>query len=338
MKFKFKISKLANQFFFVSNLSEWHFSCRKPYNDIWRTMLPPFNIKQEETLKLLREVLKRHGKAKGRIYFPILYKAIKGKNVDAIVSGMNKKEKSVINRTFRLFHYEFQQIWKEAEPRLRQFVSLIQKSGHWRKIEKAFKIIEIYFGKSKCDSVAAYLLMAPKKEWGGGGGNIGPGRLTLEIGDISPRGIDWSSKTLIHETTHKCHQDNFKKLLRVFVKSLPKHSYKDFAMVKYFGELETVLNEAITSSIVEEGIIDRLIFKFSSEEQLKRNIAKIDWAKSPLSSLFRKSAVLALYSLNLRYLENNKSIDLEYIKQTFKFLKKFEAKYKNGRIKELAFL
>jgi len=338
MKIKFKISELANQLFFISNLSEWHFSCRKQYNQIWRGMLPPFTKEQEKSLRFFGKVLKKYEKSKGNINFPILRKAINENNIDSIALGMNKNEKEVIKNTFRLFRRAFRQIWQESNPRLRQFISLIQESKHQRKIEKSFKIIELYFGKSKCDGITAYLLMAPQKEWGGGGGNIGPGRLTMEIGDISPLGINWSSKTFIHETTHKCYQDNFKKLLRAFVKSSLKRSYKDFAMVKYFGELETVLNEAITSSIVEEGIIDRLIFKFSSEEQLKRNIIKIDWTKSSLSSLFRKSAVLALYPLNLRYLENKKSIELEYIEQAFKFLKKFEAEYKKGRIKELAFL
>lgn len=338
MEFKFKISKLANQFFFISNLSEWHFSCRRQYNQIWRGMLPPFTKEQEKSLQRFGKVLEKRGKAKGTIYFPILYKAISGENINAITSKMNNEERNTIIHAFRLFHPAFRQIWKESKPRLQQFIPLIKKARYQNKIKKAFEIIEIYFGKSKCDSITAYLFIAPKNQWGGGGGNIGPGRITMEIGDVSFAGVNWASTVFVHEATHKCCQDDFIKLLKTFTKSLPANSYKNFTMVKFFGDLETVLSELITSSIIGEGLINRLVFKFPSEDQLRRDITKLNWQELSFSALLRKSAALALYSLNSRYLKNKRLIDSDYIKYSFEFLKKFEKKFKKGCIKELAYL
>jgi hypothetical protein len=51
MKFKFKISKLANQFFFISNLSEWHFSCRQFYNQEWLKQTEPLTDNEKQILK-----------------------------------------------------------------------------------------------------------------------------------------------------------------------------------------------------------------------------------------------------------------------------------------------
>jgi len=51
MKFKFKISKWANFYFFTQNLSEWHFSCRKEYNKNWRDVLSTFTPEQEKPSK-----------------------------------------------------------------------------------------------------------------------------------------------------------------------------------------------------------------------------------------------------------------------------------------------
>ena len=56
MKFRFLISKQANFYFFVSNLSEWHFSCGKDYNILWKKELGQFSPKEKDALKRFKEI------------------------------------------------------------------------------------------------------------------------------------------------------------------------------------------------------------------------------------------------------------------------------------------
>lgn len=342
MKFKFNISKLSNQFFFISNLSEWHFSCRKEYNKNWRAGLPAFTSEQEETLKLFSEALKKYEKYKRGINFPIFEKTISGGNIKSVTRGMSDKRRTTVENTFVLFKDYFEQLWQEAILRLKDFTISVEGVESKTEIKNALEIIEAYFGKPIGGKnkiiVEVYLLMAPKGRWGGGGANIGPNRVTLEIGDMSDTGNNWISRILLHEVTHLCYQKRFKKLMSNFIKTLSVKSYKTFATVIFFENLDTVLKELITSSIIGEGIVDSLIFKIPIKERLKLDITKLDWSQRSLSSLVRKSASLALFGLNEEYLKDKKPIDMNYIRQAFEFLQKFEQKYKKGAIQELAYL
>jgi len=342
MKFFFKISKTANFFFFVANLSEWHFSCRKEYNRLWKDTLPPFSGKERRALRAFGKILKRYERTEKGINAPLFTLAILKGNLRAIAKNIKKSDAHTLVSTLQLFRPRFQKLWREAYPRLKKFSKLIAQPEQKRLIHRATKLIEIYFGKPKCGKIEAFLLFAPPSELGGGGANIGPRRVTMEVGSLASfgdlRAIDWASRTLLHEVTHICFQEEFKTLLRDFVRSLPPRSWRKFKIVRFFGNLEIPLKELITSSIIGEGLIDELVFKFPSIERLKKDITRLDWTYRSPSSLLRKSASLALRPLNKHYLAEKRKIDLRYLQHAWKFLKKFEEKYKKGKIKELAHL
>ncbi len=60
MRFNFKISRWANFYFFIQNLSEWHFSCRRDYNILWREELGSFTSKEESAIKQLKAIHSRY--------------------------------------------------------------------------------------------------------------------------------------------------------------------------------------------------------------------------------------------------------------------------------------
>jgi len=55
MKFRFIISKWGNFYFFIQNLSEWHFSCRKKYNALWQKELGSLSLEEKQTLKVFKK-------------------------------------------------------------------------------------------------------------------------------------------------------------------------------------------------------------------------------------------------------------------------------------------
>ena len=64
MKFSININKSANFYFFIQNLSEWHFSNRKDYNDLWRKELGKFSEEEATALKKFKEIRLQHKSAK----------------------------------------------------------------------------------------------------------------------------------------------------------------------------------------------------------------------------------------------------------------------------------
>jgi len=68
MKFKIKYTKLGNQFFFISNLTNWHFSCEKEYNEIWFKKIGNLNEEEKKVLKQFAKILNKYGfKKKNKI-------------------------------------------------------------------------------------------------------------------------------------------------------------------------------------------------------------------------------------------------------------------------------
>ncbi|MEK7696606.1 MAG: hypothetical protein AAB346_00515, partial [Pseudomonadota bacterium] len=67
MKFSVIINKWANFYFFVQNLSEWHFSNRKDYNILWRGELGQFLLEEENALSKFKKIQLRY--PFGKTYF-----------------------------------------------------------------------------------------------------------------------------------------------------------------------------------------------------------------------------------------------------------------------------
>src|SRR3989344_542952 len=61
MKFIFKISRLDNFYFFVSNLTEFHFSCRKHFNIDWISATGPLNQEEKKAINDVNAIFKKYG-------------------------------------------------------------------------------------------------------------------------------------------------------------------------------------------------------------------------------------------------------------------------------------
>jgi len=61
MKIKFVNSDIANNFFVISNLAEWHFSCRREYNRKWLDLTGELNSEEEQAIKVFKGLMKKYG-------------------------------------------------------------------------------------------------------------------------------------------------------------------------------------------------------------------------------------------------------------------------------------
>lgn len=60
MRFSIIIKKQGIFYFFVQNLSEWHFSCRKDYNNLWLDELGPLSKKEKMALQKLKKIHQKY--------------------------------------------------------------------------------------------------------------------------------------------------------------------------------------------------------------------------------------------------------------------------------------
>lgn len=61
MKFDIKYSKIGNFFFFISNLSDWHFSCRKEYNEAWIKQTGELSNNEKNAIENFRKIMTKYG-------------------------------------------------------------------------------------------------------------------------------------------------------------------------------------------------------------------------------------------------------------------------------------
>ncbi|BCX15769.1 MAG: hypothetical protein KatS3mg097_661 [Candidatus Parcubacteria bacterium] len=343
MKFKFKISQTGNFYFFIWNLSEWHFSCRPEVNYYWKTFSPTKSFKEEllleKYLKKSANIFKKYEKEKGEVVFPVLAKALKAKSKKDILNELKGRDRIFMEKVFKVFETMFSFYWQESKPRLKKFIQLFANPKVEKLIGKALKILEIYFGKIDSKEITVYLLMIPQHFMGGGGANVGRNKITVEIGNISPKGFRWSLITILHEIAHVCfqyHQSYFDNLLKEFLKSLNKQEIKEINIDKIFdNDLITIFREGITSSIISDGIIDDILFKTNTRKKLEFQLKNIDFIKTYPEGYFRKFMSYYLYPLNKKYLRQKRKIDKNYLKESLKLIKKFNKIYKkfNGYIR-----
>ncbi|MCR4276747.1 MAG: hypothetical protein NUV87_01310, partial [Candidatus Roizmanbacteria bacterium] len=61
MKFNVTFSKIGNFFFFITNLSEWHYSCRKNYNEEWIKILGNLTKQEKGNLRQVTRIMTAYG-------------------------------------------------------------------------------------------------------------------------------------------------------------------------------------------------------------------------------------------------------------------------------------
>lgn len=173
--------------------------------------------------------------------------------------------------------------------------------------------------------------MFPEHLISGGGANVGKNKIAVEIGNISFKGLKYSLGVILDEVTYICFQfpgSYFDNLLKEFLKSLNKRELQEIAN-QFDNGLTVAFREAITSSIISEGLVDDILFKTEIRRRFKLSLKNINFLKTKPKSYFRKFMSYYLYPLNKRYLKQKRKIDKNYLRQVLKFMKKFDEVYRN---------
>jgi len=329
INFKILYTKLANKFFFISNLSEWHFSCRKLYNQDWLKQVGYLTEKEKKALKQFKKILKKYNFRKDN-YLGFLFITLSEKKVWAnLKKRVSKRKFDKIRMIFKIFEPKFEQIWFKEKKNLRQAKQILNKSLKEKRIKNLINDLFLLFPKKsgyKILTFQIYLLgHLSTKYYIAGGANIGENKITIELSQITSKtGVEEKClRVIFHEIIHAFFEKpNFREALGKF---LGKQNLDKFTQTKVYqeiGSFETIINEMIVHSLLPNGYLGEKYFHLKTKERIG-NIKEIEKKKIKQYQDFLKLATYYLYSTLKKYLRKKKPLDENYIAQTFRIFKKW---------------
>ncbi|MDD4761575.1 MAG: hypothetical protein PHZ25_00930 [Candidatus Pacebacteria bacterium] len=322
MKLNIKLSKIANFFFFLSNLTEWHFSCRKDYNEVWLKNHPLSN-EEKESLEKLRNILKKHGIRNNQekiTYLGRFFYLYNNKECWKKLSyEVNSRDFEEIKKTFSLFKKRFELIWKEYKD---DRIKIFRKEISNKRVKSLFKDLSFFFNNNQKDNINVVLLISPleKEATASGSSNTGNNSVTFEYPKLELN--SWQIKhaigVLAHEIAHLFFDQRYIK----YLKNAVIEEFSDKKLSNHF-DLKSIIEESVVSSFAPTGYLVQKYFNFSIGSLFFNDLDKLlnveDVKK--LRVLIVKYAVWQLMPINMYYLKNKKIIDEKYIFKTAKIIK-----------------
>lgn len=306
IQFNFRVSQLANFYFFVQNLSEWHFSNCKQYNEVWRKQL---SLGDRE-LSMLKKFSKLHQRYSfGPKYLGNYFLFHSPQQAwKSLHSDLPELDFIFIKEIFDLLEPKFRQIWRKEGPRLREWKLALQGDSVSPKSKTIERILGHFYQWHIGEPIQTdIILMLATNGFSGGGANFmnNPYALQLEISSLSVARLSHVLMLIWHELAHVLiirHTD-FIHRIQSFLDINPEKA-KTIKRIQNRQKPAIYINELILSSLLPTGCLR----------------AKVFGKESYLSHNFKDAPRLFQHVLRLskEYLEKQQSVDLAYLGRLLK--------------------
>ena len=321
MKFIFKISRLDNFYFFVSNLTEFHFSCRKHFNIDWISATGPLNQEEKKAINDVKPIFEKYGfiifNNKSLYLGKYFYCPEDKEKFGSLKKYLLPEEYEKISNSFNIFENRFNKIYNEKL--LENWKFALEKELSSERFLKLFNFSQGFFNSTKTNSVLnVHLLMSPSMTWSASGNaNLGDKDITLEVPmfNLAEEQIELAICILLHELSHiwfenssnyevakKLSGNNFSLIKEIIIDSV---SPSGFPAQKY----------SKTSNPFKRFLFHNLADGFNAYENFINN-KEVD--KQKLSAY----ASWLIYPLTAHYYANNKKLDKKFIKTIAEIIKK----------------
>ncbi|MBI5913179.1 hypothetical protein HY839_01920 [Candidatus Azambacteria bacterium] len=334
MKLRFITSKIENQFFFIANLSEWHFSCRLDYNQAWIEETGALSNEEKRKLKVFASILQKHGftydkNGKTKYIGKYFYCYSEEKAWEELGKNITKKEALRIKNVFKIFEPRFEKTWNPQELAARvKTIQSFTKEKRWKELVQRVNIL--FGGPAITKKIFIVVLISPLAGEGvtaAGSANNGDQCITYEIPKLKNGGWerDYSMGVLAHEIAHALFskKGGEKEIAKIIKKeNIPAH-------IKGFPtSAVSVINEAITESFIPLGYLGQkyagrdlapLLLDNSDKGWLTEEKTKKERGINYRN--IRKYLIWQLYPLAVIYGRQSKSIDAYFIRQAVLLLK-----------------
>lgn len=272
MKFNFIVSKSANFFFFVDNLSEWNIYCRKAYNKEWIKQFGKLNFEEKKVLEDFKFLMQKYEST--GVYKKMRNTFYEEQNdIEQILKKLKKiikkEELSLIEKIFSVFSLRFEKIWERYEPMLFSTIDSISKDykDSSKKLDFIYLNLGNFYGinyKKEYLCTVFFVICPIEKQQGGK--MINEKRISIEFNELKYKNKDQLKNLwflIFHELIHaRFENKKYKNWLNVFIK---KQTIPQTKLFKIFNE-KMVLREMIT------GLATVAVYPlFNKEDRIKVN-------------------------------------------------------------------
>jgi len=286
--FSIIINKSAIFYFFIQNLSEWHFSNRKDYNSLWHKELGQFSLQEESALKKLKEIHLKY--PFGRLYLGRQF--FLEESPWAILEQKLPREDFVnLKNIFSLLEKKFNDFYKKERTLLEKWQTTLQKELSNKNLITTVNITlgKLYSAPPLSEEIIIYLLPSSEKNSGGVGGIIDNRSINLEISRYPLEKFNHAIGIIFHEITHLYFE---------------KQSFLPRVVKKYQDDPDAVnlVKEATNSSLFPNGAL---------------GIKFLNIKKGLLNTKIPQEYTEKLLLLADRYVKEDRLFDDEYIETIY---------------------
>ncbi len=323
MKLKFIVSKTANFFFFIDNLSEWNIYYRKKYNEEWIRQFGKLTKQEKKALRNFRLMMQKHQKTnvpkKLRNCFYQKPDDIKFA-FNRTTKLLNKKEVSVLENSFNILQPRFEKVWDRYLTVLLHNKNVASLA--YRKLENKLNLtyskLENFYGNKSAKRYLCnvFFIISPNR----GGKAIRKNVVSIEAEMLDPKDKYqfirlWFS--IMHELAHaRFENKKYKNWLKKFLKNkkIPKSKLiKEHNAKEILREIITDLTKVALYNILKKE--DKI--KLGIHKHIK-NIKKV----SDLSSL-EKLTRCELGPTIERYFLIKRKIDIDFLERCWGLIEKY---------------
>jgi|SRR3989344_844034 len=288
-----KIIRYANLYFFIQNLSEWHFSNRKDHNETWRNELL-FSAEAKLCLKEFKKIHQQYSfgdKYLGRPFF------LNKDPWPAVKLLVGKDAGAKIENIFAILESYFNTIYAKDEVMLKKWEAIIAKPEFVTNASYINSMLAGFYGCAPYnENCAIYLLLSTEKRNGGTAGTISGNAVTLELSRASIKSEKHMSDVLWHELIHLYFRNC------VFYPLLEKCTDSNRSVMGRIDEL-------LASSLLPKGLLKQNILAPVEESKTHGYFnARINSEKK----------IINIQKLIYPYLQQKKVVDINLAQELYK--------------------
>ncbi len=300
MRFLVIVNRWANFFFFVNNLSGWHFSTIKPYNEYWLKKLGVLTKAEQKTLKQFGNLQRRWPKER-RELSDFFFK--ESSPLAAINGAIPPSEQRAVRQAFAVLQAKFERLYKLEHPALRHWQRCLRIALNApqrnRRIRQALASL---YGPAcaACSRPLPLYLLISAPGGIGGSADVDGFRITAEVSQspLSPRGeLPHILGTIWHEVIHLC---------------FDKQRFRPILERLYPKDEQTVrrINEVVAASLFPAGILGKRFFQIPLQPPTRH-----------LASPENAERISALTDV---YLQKKQHLDKTFVENARKLLDQME--------------
>ena len=330
MNLTFFVSRPGNKFYYLQNLTPWHFASRTKNPAEWQKITGPLSIAEKRIIKKFSDILKNEGydrdlKRKSTFLgIPFFTSNTEKEALEKVKDLLTQKQFEVFKETFDIFEYKFSIIWNHYsnnKPALRSIKNEIKKT----QFKKAINEATLICGLKKTPDIKISVIFSPAPIGETAAGTALPGHnlitMELPISFSDEWTLIYSIGILLHEIMHiMLNERDINKKIDASIKKLklPQRVFEKPTL--------SLINESIVESFAPAGFI--------IQNHYPNKIADVVLANADRAYLQKKDIRNALFWANyptaVFYGKNKQSIDQYFINRAASSLKNIIAKKIRG--------